>query len=176
MKYITDEQEKRQAENFIEKAKEEAHKATCDRAKCGAIIVSSTGDILSRGFNSPPGESEEERRCSLDKRSYDFKVTDKTCCMHAEQRAIISALRTHPNKLNGAKLYFARFRSDGTQQLNGDMDAKHQLYCTLCTKLMYDVGIAEFILPHVKGIGVYTRDEFLKRSYDYSPYSDGGNA
>jgi deoxycytidylate deaminase len=39
-------------------------------------------------------------------------VTDKTCCIHAEQRAIMNALRNHPNEIEGADLYFMRLDKD----------------------------------------------------------------
>jgi len=40
----------------------------------------------------------------MSKDSLDRKVTDKTCCMHAEQRAIFDALRRNPEKLDGSKM------------------------------------------------------------------------
>ena len=39
------------------------------------------------------------KRCTCDKASYHRKVTDKTCCIHAEQRAIMNALRNHPEEI-----------------------------------------------------------------------------
>jgi hypothetical protein len=163
MKFIENEQEKIVAEKFVEQAKVEAKKATCQRAKCGAIIVSN-GEIIGRGFNSPPCDSEDERRCEIKKNEYDQKVTDKTCCVHAEQRALMDALKTHADKLKGSKLYFSRFYSNGEQRFLG---GEIQLYCTVCTKMMFDVGIEEFILPHQNGIAVFSRKEYLKDSFNY---------
>jgi hypothetical protein len=31
--------------------------------------------------------------------SYHRKVTDKTCCIHAEQRALFDALKNHPEQI-----------------------------------------------------------------------------
>jgi len=166
MEYILDKNKKTVAEKYIEEAKVMAQKATCGRAKCGAVIVKDN-EIIGKGFNSPPGNDEKERRCEIKKNEYDQKVTDKTCCMHAEQRAIMDALCRHPNKIEGSKLYFSRFYPDGRQRLAG---GKIQLYCTVCTKMMLDVGIAEFILPHQDGIGVYTRNEYLDRSFNYGEH------
>jgi hypothetical protein len=42
---------------------------------------------------------ENQRRCSNDKDKYNKKVTDKTCCVHAEQRAIMNALIDAPDKI-----------------------------------------------------------------------------
>ncbi|MFA6338950.1 MAG: deaminase [Candidatus Paceibacterota bacterium] len=169
MRYITDKNEKIVADKYIEEAKIMAQKATCSRAKCGAVIVKDE-EIIGRGFNSPPYNDEKERRCENKKNEYDIKVTDKTCCMHAEQRAIMDALRNHADKLEGSKLYFSRFYSNGKQRLTGGREGKNQLYCTVCTKMMFDVGVAEFILPHVKGIGVYLAEEYLVRSFGYGKY------
>lgn len=163
MKFIP-EAEVSAAEQYIDEAKKMARMATCQRAKCGAIIVSN-GKIIGRGFNSPPGNDESERRCEIKKDEYDLKVTDKTCCVHAEQRAIMDALQNYPDQLAGSKLYFARFYADGRQRILG---GEIQLYCTICTKMMYDAGVAEFILPHQDGISVYERDEYLDRSFEYS--------
>jgi len=171
MRYLLDE-EKSVAEKYIAEAKVLAHQATCKRAKCGAIIVKDS-EIIGRGFNSPPGNDESERRCGIEKDDYDIKVTDKTCCVHAEQRAVMDALRNYPNKINGSKLYFARFYPNGEQRLVGGKEGKNQLYCTACAKMMFDTDVAEFILPHVNGISVYTKDEYLSRSYDYGKYKGG---
>ncbi len=162
MEFIRD-KEKETAEQYIDEAKKLAHQATCQRAKCGALIVKDD-KIIGRGFNSPAGNDEKERRCDIKKNSYDEKVTDKTCCVHAEQRAVMDALRHHPNQIKGSKLYFARFYPDGEQRVMGE---KIQLYCTICTKMMYDVGIAKFILPHQNGICTYPMSEYLDRSFEY---------
>ena len=158
--------EKTIAEKYINEAIVIAQKATCERAKCGAVIIKD-GEIIGRGFNSPPGNNESERRCMNEKSAYDPKVTDKTCCMHAEQRAVIDALKNHAEKLGGSKLYFARFYANGEQRLNGGNGGKNQLYCTVCTKIMFDVGVSEFILPHVDGIAAYNSNEYLTRSFNY---------
>lgn len=168
MKFLLN-QEKLLAEDYIEQAKELARKATCKRAKCGALIVKDA-EIIGEGFNSPPGNDEKERRCAMKKDEFDKKVTDKTCCVHAEQRAIMDALRNNPGKIQGSKLYFARFYPDGELRLNGGNKGKNQLYCTICAKMMFDVGIAEFVLLHVDGIVTYTKDEYLTKSYEYGKH------
>lgn len=166
MRFITEENERVVAEKFIEAAKATAQKATCQRAQCGAIIVSDN-EIIGVGFNSPAGNDEQERRCQVKKNEYDEKVTDKTCCVHAEQRAIMDALRRYPDRVKGSKLYFSRFYPDGQQRLlGGDI----QLYCSLCAKMMYDTGVAEFILPHQNGISSFERDEYVGRSFRDKKY------
>ncbi len=161
MEYLTGQKEK-EAMGWIDKAVDIAKEATCERAKCGAVIIKA-GKIIGKGFNSPPGNDEAERRCHIKKSTYDQKVTDKTCCVHAEQRAIMNALYNDPKKIKGARLYFARFYPSGERRLMGGAT---KMYCTICTKMMFDVGIIEFVLAHQDGICVYTTSEANQASFN----------
>jgi hypothetical protein len=165
MTYITDQVQKARAEKYIDAAKEVAQQATCERAKCGVVIVKNE-QIIGRWFNSPAGHDEMERRCAIKKQEYGQKVTDKTCCVHAEQRAIMDALRHYPDQLDGAQLYFSRFYPDGRQRLLG---GKIKMYCTICAKMMRDVGIAEFILPGQDGICSFAQNEYVTDCFNYRP-------
>ncbi len=152
--------EEKIALEYIAKAAEVAQKATCERSKCGSIIVQS-GEIIGVGYNSPPGNLESQRRCSYSKDSYHKKVTDKTCCVHAEQRAIMDALKRNPDKLKGSTLYFIRLDKEGNPSRAGEP------YCTICSKMALDVGIAEFVLWHKNGVCVYNTEEYNTISYQY---------
>src|SRR3989344_6094107 len=110
----------------LELAAETAKSATCTRSRCGSIIVKDE-IIIGMGYNSPPNDHENQRRCSSEKSSYPAKVTDKTCCMHAEQRAVIDALQYHPEKLSGSRLYFMRLDEQGNKKRSGEP------YCTICS-------------------------------------------
>jgi hypothetical protein len=88
-------------------------------------------------------------------------VTDKTCCVHAEQRAIMDALSSHPDKIKGSRLYFVRLDSEGNISPAGDP------YCTHCSKLALDAGIAEFTLCRADGLAVYDTEEYNLVSYQY---------
>ena len=160
MRYLLDE-EKSVAEKYIAEAKVLAHQATCKRAKCGAIIVKDS-EIIGRGFNSPPGNDESERRCGIEKDDYDIKVTDKTCCVHAEQRAIMDALKNKADKIIGSRLYFIRLNKDDAPSRAG------RPYCTICSKMALDAGIDEFVLWSKEGVCVYKTDEYNTLSYKYS--------
>src|SRR3989338_4439683 len=138
MKYLSGNEEKKALE-FIKKAAHIALSSTCERSRCGSVIVLDD-IIIGSGFNSPPQEHERQRRCSVSKDSYHNKVTDKTCCVHAEQRAIMYALQKNPDKLLGSRLYFIRLDKDGTPSHAG------KPYCTLCSKMSLDIGINEFVL------------------------------
>lgn len=159
MRYLSGNEEKKALE-YIAKATAVAKNATCERLKCGSLIVQ-LDEIIGSGFNSPPQDIEEQRRCSYSKDSYHKKVTDKTCCVHAEQRAIIDALRKNPDKLHGSRLYFIRLDDKGTPS------RAEEPYCTICSKMALDVGIAEFVLWHDKGVCVYDTKEYNALSFQY---------
>lgn len=159
MRYLSGEEEKKTMEYF-NKTTEVALNATCFRDRCGSIIVKND-EIIGTGFNSPPANKESQKRCSLSKDSYHEKVTDKTCCIHAEQRAIMDALRRDPDKIVGSRLYFIRLDDKGKKTRAG------KPYCTICSKMALDVGVAEFVLWHEEGICVYDTDEYNKLSFQY---------
>lgn len=159
MIYLSDNEEKKALE-FIVKASQIALNSTCERSRCGSVIVQE-GKIIGTGFNSPPQNKEEQRRCSYSKDSYHKKVTDKTCCVHAEQRAIIDALRNNPDKIVDSRLYFIRLKDNKTPSFSG------KPYCTICSKMALDVGIKEFVLWHEKGVCVYDTKEYNALSFQY---------
>lgn len=144
----------------IEEAVKQAEKSRCEQARCGCVIIKDE-KIIGKGFNSPPGELESQRRCSNSKKDFNEKVTDKTCCMHAEQRAIIDALKNNPNLIEGADLYFIRIDNLGIK-IPAD-----KLYCTICSKMALDVGIKNFVLFHDKGIRFYDTQEYNDLSFGF---------
>ncbi len=152
--------DEREALGFLAECRKAAQKATCLRAKCGSVIVKD-GTVIGRGFNSPPADLDSQRRCMNEKTAYDPKVTDKTCCIHAEQRAIMDALKNNASLLPGARLYFARLADDGETAFSG------KPYCTVCSKMALDAGIAEFVLWHAEGITVYGTAEYNDLSFAY---------
>jgi len=149
------------AEEFLNETKKVALKSTCLRAKCGAVIVKDN-EIIGKGFNSPPKNLESQRRCLNDKEGYDKKITDKTCCVHAEQRAIIDALKKNPEKLKGSKLYFISLDKDNLKKFAGNP------YCTICSKMALDVGIFHWVLLHKEGICIYDAEEYNNLSFNYN--------
>ncbi|MEI7718274.1 MAG: hypothetical protein WCI72_00270 [archaeon] len=159
MKYLSGIEEK-VAMEFIQQTALVASNSTCDRSHCGSLIVSNE-EITGVGFNSPPANLETQRRCSCNKDSYHKKVTDKTCCVHAEQRAIMDALKRNPDKISGSRLYFVRLGEGGKQKQSGNP------YCTMCSKMALDVGIAEFVLWHKEGVCVYGTQEYNDLSFKF---------
>ncbi len=145
---------------YIEKSVEIAKKSTCERSKCGSVIVKDD-EIIGFGFNSPPFSLEEQKRCSNFKDLYNKKVTDKTCCIHAEQRAIIDALKRNSEKIKGSTLYFVRLDKSNKASFSGNP------YCTICSKMSLDVGISKFVLYKEDGMYVFNTQEYNDLSYRY---------
>ena len=156
------EDDKEKVEYFMNEAIKEARRSTCNRSKCGSVIVKDNV-IIGKGFNSPPGNLESQRRCILAKKTYNEKVGDKTCCIHAEQRAIIEVLKKNPEKIKNSTLYFIRLGKEGNKSFAG------KPYCTHCSKLALDVGIVGFALWHEKGICIYDIEEYNDLSFKYDP-------
>lgn len=163
MRYLSGDEEIKALE-YIAKAAEIALSSTCERSRCGSIIVQKD-QIIGSGFNSPPQNREEQRRCSYPKDLYHPKVTDKTCCVHAEQRAIIDALKNNSDKIAGSRLYFISLDRDGAFSKTGVQSGKP--YCTICSKMSLDVGIKEFVLRHEEGICVYDTAEYNLLSFQF---------
>ena len=159
MRYLSGEEEKK-ARKYIDEAANIALDSTCLRRKCGAVIVKDE-KVIGRGYNSPTMRLESQRRCHLNKEEYDKKVTDKTCCVHAEQRAIINALENNPFGIIDSTLYFARLNENEKNIFAG------KPYCTICSKLTLDVGIGRFVLWHEGGICEYSTEEYNDISYNY---------
>lgn len=149
------------SEAWFHEAERVARQALCLRAKCGAVIVAD-GVIIGEGYNTPPRDDMANSKCHEE--NYDRAKKPKydlTCCMHAEWRAIMNALRNNPEKINGATLYYARLDEEGNQRPSRDP------FCTVCSRLALDVGIAYFGLLHKDGIKLYDTKEYNDRSYHY---------
>lgn len=160
MRYLSGNEEEKSLE-YIAKAAQIALNSTCKRSRCGSVIVRDD-EIIGTGFNSPPKDKEEQRRCTCSKETYHKKVTDKTCCVHAEQRVIMDALKNNPDKIVGSRLYFIRLDK------KGELSPAGKPYCTHCSKLALDVGIDEFVLWHEQGVCVYNTEEYNNLSFQYT--------
>jgi len=151
---------KKDYNRFLSLAEEQAKLATCKRAKCGAVIVKDYG-IIGIGFNSPPGNSKP--LCHVDKKTLHEKVTDKTCCVHAERRAMDNALSDFNKKvLKNSTIFFSRVDEKGHVVFSG------KPYCTRCSKDALDVGISKWVLRHDSGIYTYDAGEYHELSRNYN--------
>lgn len=140
---------------FIDELVRVARLSTCHRSKCGSIIIGED-DIIGIGYNSQPCDFNGE--CFKDKLDQNFK-SDKTCCLHAEQRAILNALKSDPNKIINSTLLFIRLDENDNPKISGDP------YCTICSKMALDVGIKWFVLLHSEGWTAYDTDYYNKLSF-----------
>ena len=146
---------------FLRDATKHARQSLCLRSKCGAIIVSN-GTVIGAGYNAPPLGDITARRCTEEDYEHTKKPrSDKTCCIHAEWRAIMRALAHHPRCVKNATLYFMRIDDAGRPVRSGEP------YCTVCSRLALDVGIASFVLWRSEGICVYDTHEYNERSYAF---------
>jgi deoxycytidylate deaminase len=150
--------EKLEAIGYFNDAVDIALNSGCLRSKCGSVIAKD-GVIIGKGFNSPPNNIKLEK-CVKDSLPKNFK-SDRTCCIHAEQRAIIDALKNNYEKVKGSIIYFIRLDKENNKEFAGDP------YCTICSKMALDIGIKEFVLWHKKGIIAYNTDEYNTLSFNH---------
>lgn len=146
------------AKQYISEATKIAKNSTCFRSKCGTVIVNDN-KIIGMGFNSPP-LNEHIDHCIKDELPLNFK-SDKGCCVHAEQRAIMEALEENSDKVKGSRLYFIRLDENDNIKYSGNP------YCTICSKMALDCGVAEFVLWHKEGITVYNTNEYNTISFQF---------
>lgn len=151
--------EKSRAEEFFREVLNECDKSFCLSSQSGCVIVKNNR-IIGRGTNSPPG-NEKIEKCFKDDLPENFR-SDKTCCIHAEQRAILDALSRGKNEVAGSTLFYIR-KKLGEKVLAG------KPYCTMCSKFALDAGVKEFVLWHEEGITAYGAREYNELSFAYRP-------
>ena len=147
-------------EYYFKQAQEIALTATCNRAHCGAVIVANDGRIIGRGNNAPPLGDESQRMCDVTLDKSIKQNNDKTCCVHAEWNAILDALKNHADMVEGSTLYFMRV---GEQ---GEMTGSGKPYCTVCSRLALQSGIAQFGLWH-DGPVMFDTAKYNQQSYAF---------
>lgn len=159
MRYLQN-QEKEDAIKWMYEAGKVASKALCLRAKCGTVIVKD-GEVIGFGYNAPPLDDNKNQKCLHE---YDFSGKpkyDHTCCMHAEWRAILNALKENGEKIKNSKLYFTRVDEAGNILKSG------KPFCTVCSRFALDCGVSEFLLWHEEGICSYETREYNDLSYSF---------
>lgn len=163
MRRIEQEPELKPLREYFKEAAYEARRATCLRAKCGSVVVSRSGVILGRGFNAPPLGDESQRTCDAQWDLEKKPKYDKTCCVHAEWNAALDTLKNaSEEQIEESRLYFMRV--DGR---TGDWTDAGEPYCTTCSRITMQAGIAEFALWNHGGVDIYTLPEYNQISYSY---------
>jgi deoxycytidylate deaminase len=151
------EEDYKSAVKYFDRAREEAKKSLCLRSKCGAVVVKKDYPI-GVGFNSPP-QNWKTDYCLKDSLPNDFK-SNRDCCVHAEERAIINAIeRWGFQEVKDSALYFLRL------DLNNNPLYAEKPYCTICSKLALDNGISKWFLSHEFGFVEYGTEEYNKISF-----------
>lgn len=159
MEYLLSGERFERARGYMEEAARIARQALCLRAKCGTVIVKGD-EIIGVGYNSPAG-GVENSRCNWEVAFTHKPKSDRTCCMHAEWRAILDAVRNRGEEVRDAELFFMRVDEEGLMTKAG------KPYCTVCSRLALDVGIRTFYLWHEEGIAGYPTDEYDRMSYAF---------
>lgn len=149
------------AQQWMREAGKIAEKALCLKAKCGTVIVKN-GVIVGAGYNAPPQDDVSQRRCNDTYNLPQKFKYDRTCCLHAEWRAIMDTLKNNPGAIQGSTLYFTRVNDEGELKRSG------QPYCTECSRAALDAGIAHFVLWHEDGMASYPTKEYNDLSYAYT--------
>lgn len=157
-KYLEGEQAGKAKKHF-ELARQEALKSTCKSTRGGAVIISPDGKLIGKGHNGPPLDACIVE-CIKNNLPANFK-SDRACCVHAEQRAILDAARNHPEKLGDSTIYFTWVDGKGSIKPAGNP------YCTVCSKLSVDAGLKDFVLWHEEGICAYNTKDYNALSFQH---------
>lgn len=156
---LLDGDRKQEALKWLDEAAKVAAQSLCERAHCGSVIAKD-GELISSGFNSPPQNDPKLRTCLQE---YDIPEGfrhDRTCCIHAEQRAIQNALKVGKD-LTDASIYFIAIDKEGEKIMATDMK------CTICSRAVLDAKIKEFIFYSPEGVRSYDPAEVDTLSYEY---------
>ncbi len=149
--------------NFFDDAAAFAHKSLCKKAHCGAVIVKD-GQVIAGGYNAPPLNNLENQKCDyvypIDRKR---PKNDCACCVHAEWRAIMNALKAGAD-LTGSTIYFTRVDEKGDKIFSAE---KYQPHCTVCSRLALDAGISFWTLWHPTQPPIYDVKEYNDLSYQF---------
>ena len=166
---------------WLRVAEDVARRSLCLRQKCGAVIVSSGNDMLGFGYNSPPNDKKLEK-CLKDeikeaiinaiKNDKEIKITNPTCCLHAEERAVLNALenKTDPcakkeDLFKGSCIYYVSLGKDDNMMPSG------RPWCTRCSTLALDIGISEWCMFHAEGVWKLGQGAYLYSTIEYNEVS-----
>lgn len=149
-------------EFWLNQAASMAMRALCKKDKCGAVLVTSSGHCIGEGYNAPPRDEVDQCMCGNTHPSLKKPKSDRTCCIHAEWRALFDALKINPSHMKGSILYFSRSDDLGNIKKSGNP------YCTVCSRIALDLGVAHWVLWNKdEGIKVYDALEYNRLSYQF---------
>lgn len=149
----------RNHEYYFKEAAQLANHSMCSRGRGGSVVVLDD-EIIGKGYNAPPNDNPENKMCHTDYRTSIKPKSDRTCCVHAEWRAIVDAIKNKKD-ISGSSIYYVSVDE------NGNMLKAGKPYCTVCSRLALDVGIKYFGLWQEEGIKLFDAKEYNKLSYDF---------
>lgn len=150
-------------EQWFEAAAQAARRALCLRSRCGAVLVKD-GRILAAGYNGPPQDDLALRSCHSLVPSRHKPKADRSCCLHAEWKALEDALLQCPVDVVGSTMVFCRVDANGQMLKSGNP------YCTVCSRLTLHRGVGFWMLWHEGGIQVYSATEYHRLSERYDDF------
>lgn len=155
MRYA-DKNEIEEIKKYMNLAAEEALKSNCTKSKRGVVIVKDNR-VIGRGYN----KATFLQTCNPCVRE---NITDKTkvelcSAIHAEQMAILDALKKEHN-LEGSRMYHNKVKNNKVEPVGAPC-------CTVCSRLVLESGISEFVLWHEEGYAIYDAKEFNEISFQY---------
>ncbi|PIZ31245.1 MAG: hypothetical protein COY40_02605 [Alphaproteobacteria bacterium CG_4_10_14_0_8_um_filter_53_9] len=154
MKQVTD----ARVEGWLEAAAEAARASVCCRRRCGSVLVDvASGDVLMGAENARPAGAPVH--CDPYALASGFK-SDKACCVHAEQRLVMQALREGVD-MAACDLVFTSVDAAGERLVSG------KPYCTICSKMVLEAGVRGWILDHEDGPIWYEAGEYNALSFRY---------
>jgi dCMP deaminase len=141
---------------FIKEAVRASKKSPCKKSQRGAVLVKN-GKIISIGYNGAP----KDKVCDpcLRENIKDNSRTELCHAIHAEQRAILNALRKGYD-LTDSRLYHIKVKNNKTIPTD-------DISCTLCSRLILESGVSEMALLHTYGLFVYDAEEYNNLNFDY---------
>ena len=153
MRYASAEEAK-VIENYMKIAAEEAKKSSCLKSQRGVIIVKD-GKIVGRGFNKPTLEN----LCCLRESIKDNSRVELCTAVHAEQMAILSV--KNKDDLKDSVMYHIKVKNNEMRKTNEEPS------CTVCSRLVLESGIKEFVLWYEQGYRIYSAREFNEASFQF---------
>ncbi|NIM46807.1 MAG: hypothetical protein GTN40_01465 [Candidatus Aenigmarchaeota archaeon] len=146
----------KEAQKYIDLAVRASKSSKCKKSKRGAVLVRK-GKVIGVGYNGAPNG----KFCPVCLRENirDNSRMELCYAIHAEQRAIINALKNGYN-LKGSRLYHIKVK-------NGKMVPSEDLSCTLCSRMILESDVSEMVLLHSDGLTVYDAEEYNDLSFDY---------
>ncbi|MFH1228879.1 MAG: hypothetical protein V1678_00450 [Candidatus Aenigmatarchaeota archaeon] len=154
MRYATP-SEVKDIENFVYDAEQEAKKSICKKSQRGAVIFRGP-DIIGIGYNKPT----YERTCNpcVRENIKDNSKIELCSAIHAEQMAIIDSVKCG-NRLEGSTMLHVKLK-------DGENKPCEKPSCTVCSRMVLESGIKEFIMREEGGYAIYPSEEFNKLSFE----------